>query len=255
MNLRYVTELTKMKKTFIDPLLYPFYTTSPQPDTSLGAFLNYDEYLRSRTSETFENLPITSRFLVSPVAGRSTTPAPPSTKSEGTPYPEISGGDVEDDLAEHNHPHSSYNTTANQSGRSGGSLSHPRHSFPPRMTDPAESTQSLVRQTLITDDGLSTKGIIQTQGPKVLRKAHKNSNFEPAPVPGVVPPRQLPDDLRICLEVIESDLLEGHVRLSEALKNRYEEQYPLVRSLSDVFISNVCSFVAVCLSSLIRFYY
>ena len=54
---------------------------------------------------------------------------------------------------------------------------------------------------------------------------------------------QLPEDLRICLEVIENDLLEGHVRLSEALKKRYEEQYPLVRSLADVFVSSVCCFI------------
>jgi hypothetical protein len=81
----------------------------------------------------------------------------------------------------------------------------------------------------------------------VLRKTLKNSTSEPVTVPGAIPPRQLPEDLRICLEVIENDLLEGHVRLSEALKKRYEEQYPLVRSLADVFVSSVCSFIFVCL--------
>ena len=56
---------------------------------------------------------------------------------------------------------------------------------------------------------------------------------------------QLPEDLWICLEVIENDLLEGHVRLSEALKKRYEEQYPLVRSLAEVFVNSVCCFIVV----------
>ena len=56
---------------------------------------------------------------------------------------------------------------------------------------------------------------------------------------------QLPEDLRVCLEVIENDLLESHVRLSEALKKRYDEQYPLVRSLADIFVRNVCYFVVV----------
>ena len=109
------------------------------------------------------------------------------------------------------------------------------------MTNPTDSTQSLGRQSFIADSGLSTKGTIQTQTTKALRKGSKIST--PEPVPGAIPPRQLPEDLRICLEVIENDLLEGHVRLSEALKKRYEEQYPLVRSLADVFVSSVCFFL------------
>ncbi|KAH9934622.1 uncharacterized protein B0H18DRAFT_951242 [Fomitopsis serialis] len=42
-----------------------------------------------------------------------------------------------------------------------------------------------------------------------------------------------------CLEVIEGGILDGHMKLSESLRKRYEEQYPLVRSLADVFVSNV----------------
>jgi len=243
MNLRYVIELAKMKETLIDPLL--------RSDTSPESFKDYDEYLRSRSSESLETFPIASRFLVSPAAG-------PSIKCEETPHPEISDDDVDDDLAKgfseqlakHNHPRSPYNTTANRSYKNGRvpRPSHSHHSLPPplRVTDPAESTQSLGRQSLIADGGLSTQGTIQTQGTRVLRKAHKNSISEPVPVPGAIPPRQLPEDLRICLEVIENDLLEGHIRLSEALKKRYEEQYPLVRSLADVFVGDVRSFVLVC---------
>ena len=271
MTLRYVNELAKMKETFIDPLLHPFSTstsplpTSPQPGTSLGDFKDYDEYLRTRRSESLEHLPIASRFLSSPVGGRSATPAPQPTKREETPPPGISDDDVDDDpakglpskqTAKHSHPRSPYNTGANRSGRNGEvpfpSRSH--HSLPPplRVTNPTDSTQSLGRQSFIADSGLSTKGTIQTQTTKALRKGSKIST--PEPVPGAIPPRQLPEDLRICLEVIENDLLEGHVRLSEALKKRYEEQYPLVRSLADVFVSSVCSFVVACLSSLNRFY-
>lgn len=265
MNLRYVTELARMKETFIDPLLHPYSSTSasphpstPHPGTSLGDFKDYDEYLRTRPSESLERLPIASRFLSSPVAGRSTTPAPQSTKREETPHPEISDDEVDDDLAKGfsskqnsklNHPRSPYNTTANRSGRN-GEVPFPSHSHqslppPPRVTNPTDSTQSLGRQSLIADGGVSTKGTIQTQGTRVLRKPTKNSTAEHVAIPGAIPPHQLPDDLRVCLEVIENDLLEGHVRLSEALKKRYEEQYPLVRSLADVFVSSVCSFVFV----------
>lgn len=45
----------------------------------------------------------------------------------------------------------------------------------------------------------------------------------------------LPTSLRITLEAISNGLLQGHQLLSEALKQRYEEQWPLVRSLADVF--------------------
>lgn len=255
-----------MKETFIDPLLHPFSATStsphpgtPYPGTSLGDFKDYDEYLRTRTSESLEHLPIASRFLSSPVGGRSTTPAPPPTKREETPHPEISDDDVEDDIArgysskqntKHSHPRSPYNTTANRSGRNGEVPfpSHSQHSLPPppRLTNPTDSTQSLGRQSFAADSGLSMKGTIQSQGTRFFRKAPKNPTSEPVAIPGAIPPRQLPEDLRICLEVIENDLLESHVRMSEALKKRYEEQYPLVRSLADVFVSSVCLSVVVC---------
>lgn len=58
-----------------------------------------------------------------------------------------------------------------------------------------------------------------------------------------VPPHVLPDDLRRCLEVIENGIVNGHFLLSEGLRKRYEEQYPLVRSLADVFVSHVSSLV------------
>ena len=54
-----------------------------------------------------------------------------------------------------------------------------------------------------------------------------------------VTPNQLPDDLRQCLEVIEDGILVGHLKLSKAFRKRYDEQYPLVRSLADVFVANV----------------
>ena len=122
------------------------------------------------------------------------------------------------------------------------------------MTNHADPTQSPGHQALIVDGGLSTKGAIQTQGTRVLRETHKNPISNPALVLGAIHPRQIPEDLRRCLEVIEYDLLEGHVRLSEALKKRYEEQYPLVRSLADVLVGSVRSFVGIFLSSLNRFY-
>ena len=75
----------------------------------------------------------------------------------------------------------------------------------------------------------------------MLRK-FKKSQTKPDDVfgPGfAIAPHLLPEDLRICLEVVDGGVLEGHRKLSEALRKRYEEQYPLVRSLADVFVANV----------------
>jgi hypothetical protein len=73
----------------------------------------------------------------------------------------------------------------------------------------------------------------------MLRK-FKKSQTKPDDIFGAaIPPHLLPEDLRICLEVVDGGVLEGHRKLSEALRKRYEEQYPLVRSLADVFVANV----------------
>ncbi|KAF8502865.1 hypothetical protein F5888DRAFT_1121837 [Russula emetica] len=45
---------------------------------------------------------------------------------------------------------------------------------------------------------------------------------------------QLPDELRRCPESIRG-ILADHLKLVEALRKRYDEQYPLVRSLVDIF--------------------
>lgn len=54
-------------------------------------------------------------------------------------------------------------------------------------------------------------------------------------------PVTLPDDLEQVLTVISSGILEGHMKLVTALRKRYDEQFPLVRSLADVFTSHVSS--------------
>ena len=55
---------------------------------------------------------------------------------------------------------------------------------------------------------------------------------------GGIAPHQLPDDLRRCLESIEG-ILADHLKLVKTLRKRYDEQYPLVRSLTDIFLANV----------------
>lgn len=52
---------------------------------------------------------------------------------------------------------------------------------------------------------------------------------------------ELPEDLALVLKAINSGILEGHLKLTAALRRRYDDQYPLVRSLADVFIAHVSS--------------
>ena len=52
----------------------------------------------------------------------------------------------------------------------------------------------------------------------------------------------LPEELETVLKVLAGGILEGHVKLAAALKKRYDNQYPLVRSLADVFTAHVGPF-------------
>jgi hypothetical protein len=52
-------------------------------------------------------------------------------------------------------------------------------------------------------------------------------------------PIVLPEELEKVLAVLSGGILEGHIKLAAALKKRYDNQYPLVRSLADVFTAHV----------------
>jgi hypothetical protein len=52
-------------------------------------------------------------------------------------------------------------------------------------------------------------------------------------------PPELPEDLKIILDVLGHGVLDGHLNLADQLRKRYDDQYPLVRSLTDIFIANV----------------
>ena len=174
--------------------------------------------------------------------------------------------------AKFSHPRSPYNTTgvrsgaannnSNNNGNNGNEkapLPFPTRSHnslpPPARMAPQTSTASLGRQSIVglpiererevsyaptmaTDRRTERSAV--TSSSKVLRKLKRNASSMMDPVlTDAVAPHQLPEDLRICLEVLEDGIYNGHVALSDGLRKRYEEQYPLVRSLADVFVSNV----------------
>ncbi|KAF8654241.1 hypothetical protein AX16_003762 [Volvariella volvacea WC 439] len=263
---RYVQELAKMKDTFIDPLLHPFSTV---PVTPLASTPNLDyEYYRPDT-------PVESNDHLPPIAARFMSPTPTSPTPGSGPassrkdIPTIDGEYLESDEDEfddqvgkgyssrqsnfkHTHPRSPYRSAATR-GRSNGPTvpfpSRSQHSLPPGRNNPMNaSTQSLGRQST-TMESPRERNYSQghasmpdrkdsSQKPAMLRKLKKSLTSGDNVLGDAIAPHQLPEDLRICLEVIDSGVFEGHKRLSEALKKRYDDQFPLVRSLADVFVSN-----------------
>lgn len=266
-----------MKETFIEPLLHPY---ALPPPTSPSPY-DYDEYASPHPRvdtphDSADVLPIAARFM-SPIGFRSdgTSGVTPETKSLAPTTPNIddeSGeSEMEDDhlpglqsnranvSAKHSHPRSPYRAGSASAGKiskvreSVPFPSRSHGSLPPiqRVNQVNASSQSLGRQTghererererdkdRERKDSAKTTPTVHS---RLLRKA-KRSQTQPDGLHPPVPPHLLPEDLRICLEVIESGVLDGHVKLSEGLRKRYEEQYPLVRSLADVFVSNVCNY-------------
>lgn len=238
---RYVTELIKMKETFLIPLLHPYAGSLDLSSTTLQRECDDISLLKSPV-DSLEHLPIASRFL---------TP-------EFCDY-----GDFEGDEGE-------AGTTLHAS-REGGrgdlfcemdpreplALRKPRDSFlslfgshrsssPSLREGSAASTKSLDRRVLggpspTEKDRGRGRNVTFTDSSvqRVQQKSKETFTKADLIVNGGVAPHQIPDDLRRCLEVIEDSILPGHKKLSKCLWNRYNEQFPLVRSLADIFLCNV----------------
>ncbi|KAI5122062.1 hypothetical protein M0805_006046 [Coniferiporia weirii] len=282
---RYVNELTKLRETFIEPLLHPY----ASPPTCSPTPIDHDEYYVRGGSprESFDHLPIATRFL-SPTPGlRPETPATGNNAVHGTAAakestPNIDGDslDTDDEEAQDqvgrgygggtgaggtnqrwggassalaaaveklNHPRSPYNTTAQHSKQNRAALPFPTRSHqslpPPPRAQQQGSAVSLGRQSVYDarEREVSYAPTQQTEkstSSRVLKKLRRNTAQPDTLISDSVAPNQLPEDLRKCLEVLEGGIFNGHVSLSEGLRKRYEEQYPLVRSLADVFVSN-----------------
>ena len=77
---------------------------------------------------------------------------------------------------------------------------------------------------------------LKRASPSPPRELHKPKSAVPE---SVLAPPTLPDDLNVVLEVVGDQLLPLHDALSLRLRERYTEQYPLVRNLADVFAEAV----------------
>ncbi|KAF8628343.1 hypothetical protein AX15_003884 [Amanita polypyramis BW_CC] len=257
---RYVQELTKMKETFIDPLLHPFSANIKSPPSSPTP--NPEYMFRSDS-------PVESLDLLPPIAARFMSPTPTFTVSPSSAppgrYKDMSGVDSaesmesEDDEADGqlgkgyagkhtdaSHPLSPYRAAT---PRGQGAVPFPtrsHQSLPPsaRVNQMSASTTSLGRQSTIVEkekerERKHSQGHPEAPLPHksgMLKKFRKSQTAPGDILGGTIAPHQLPEDFRICLEVIDSGVLDGHKKLCDALRKRYEDQFPLVRSLADVFV-------------------
>jgi len=234
-----------MKDTFIDPLLHPFSTSTATASST--PHVDYDYYHAEFPTEQGDpdHLP--------PIAARFMSPTP---NIDGESLETDEDHDVDDrpptahgtqnTASKLDHPRSPYHATRSRTnGRSNGAVSVPfpsrsHMSLPPTpRAQMSASAHSLGRQSTIVEEGRERK-LSQGEKAGAWRKFKKSQPSPPVTIFGDhLAPHQLPEDLRICLEVVDSGVLDGHKRLSDALRKRHDDQFPLVRSLADVFVANV----------------
>jgi hypothetical protein len=240
----YVAELLKMRETFINPLLHPHVNSSP------FILVERDNMSQVETLvDSLENLPIASRFLPPPAAGSDDS------------------GDNNDDAgttshASHQEGQANLESVLEGDPREPLDSRTPRNSFVTIFLSRLSLRRSRTRPTCNTTptSSLGRKHSVELSSAVKDQDRDRMSTSTDPTIPGMqqkcketftktdvtanggVSPHQLPDDLRQCLEGIEG-ILGNHLKLIKVLRKRYNEQYPLVRSLADVFVDNVRSLI------------
>ncbi|KAG9094234.1 hypothetical protein FS749_012850 [Ceratobasidium sp. UAMH 11750] len=261
---RYVGEIIKLKETFIDPLLHPF---APAPSlyhqAETTTILDDDRTSLRRAAspaESLDHLPIAARFISgTPVPGQSsgsththqTRAETPRSKSHAPTIGDADSYDSDDEDKFGGNPRrrgtpsggrSPYGTAA-QRRTGSGKVPVPfparsQQSLPPHSRA-AASTHSLGRQSVAGGEPIEANRSGAVSALKRFQRRVASGTPRGDSISGVgVTAQQLPEDLRICLEVLEEVILPGHLTLREGLQKRYEEQYPLVRSLADIFVAH-----------------
>ena len=238
---RYVAELLKLRETFITPLLHPHVDSSP------FVLVERDNMSQVETLvDSLEQLPIASRFLPSPTAGSDDSGDNNANARTTSHAPHQEGQANLDSVLERDPREPLESRTPRNSfvtiflSRLSLRRSHTRPNHKKAPTTASLSRRHSVEPSSTVNDqdqdrmSASTDPIIP-----VTQQKCKDTFTKPDPASyGSVSPNLLPDDLRLCLEGIEG-ILGNHLKLIKVLRKRYNEQYPLVRSLADVFMDNV----------------
>ena len=200
--------------------------------------------------DSLEHLPIASRFLSPPAYGSDDSDYSEEGKGKGkagtTFHVPCQGSRADLFFIPEHDPRSPLSSRKPRDSFVSLSRSHQSLRLPSRRKRSAVSTASLDRRFFVVysptekDQDRSHKFAFTNSTARGLQQKSRESFTKPDLIAnGGVAPHQIPDDLRQCLEVIEDSIITGHIKLGECLRKRYNEQYPLVRSLADVFVANV----------------
>ncbi|SPO25108.1 uncharacterized protein UTRI_02791_B [Ustilago trichophora] len=254
---RYVTELEKAKEIYIDALIHPEHfdpervlppaptltTTSPidapgsrdWSPTPQSALLSHGSSLADSSSlmtgipaNSNGDLPIAARFMSSVSAGKGSTTNAASRREQSQWDAHHAAG-----------VRSPYSV-----GIANVSTSDNSTARPGLAPNPMDATYGLglgLGTTATRDRSAAAymnvpvafKGKGKASKAQKLRSLARKTNSDADPLRLSVP---LPPSLREVLIAMSEGLVEAHGLLSDALKARYEEQWPLVRSLADVFM-------------------
>lgn len=244
---RYVQELEKTKEFFLDLLLHPHRFSPPgSPGGVHAATLATLEGRGNKKGRKETTTPSTVRPLTSPsqvtvsndlpIASRFLSASSGLRESGEVPYGSIDAAAISHAAAQKNlGPQSPYSTglgvsstSAIRPRSSGGSTNNNQQSHPTKKGHIKDKSAG-------SKDDSTAKRWSQRRSKGLSGNSFSSSQIGYDLTNGQGLAITLPPPLRAVLEVIDNGILEGHVLLSEALRIRYEEQWPLVRSLADVF--------------------
>ncbi|KAK6907462.1 hypothetical protein I203_101456 [Kwoniella mangroviensis CBS 8507] len=258
---RYVQDLIKFNETFCKSLL-PLSANSPHldlydPTPSIITRTMSPSSPALSGNESFVNLPIAARYSSTTPrysgerypSDSSTSTAPPMTPNDES----IARGNLNLNL--NGPPPSSaarmnaYNILTNGRPNTGLGLTNKasisslngkkghHNSLPPPSSSRQHSNSS--QSDLKTNDNrLSYHPGIHNKLHKASSRISSGGSIGPSSATASGTHVKLPEDLEKVLTVLSGGILDGHIKLSNALKKRYENQYPLVRSLADVFTAH-----------------
>ncbi|KAJ9102276.1 hypothetical protein QFC19_004824 [Naganishia cerealis] len=275
---RYVLDLIKMKETFIDKLiplpaddrvsLLPdrlSKTRSRQSESSSSLISPRQEFSKlgsrsvsysSASGENLDHLPIAAHFA----ASRSATPMGGAQHGSGNDQPSspprFKHTEEEDLDATIRIKRTYHHLSRGQSAAK--ELDEPidyniraHKSLPPLPLPPPPLHTRIYpaareRMSLRPPSGqaLTSRDSAQSLSPPDQPSRRFSANRKSASALSLPPATanfhsiHLPEDLQIVLRVIRDSILKGHIALSDALRKRYDDQYPLVRGLADIFIEH-----------------
>ncbi|OAV87424.1 hypothetical protein, variant [Puccinia triticina 1-1 BBBD Race 1] len=257
---RYVSELVSLRNNYITPILYPMIApillTPPATNTQSNFFKSYSSV--SSSSPTTLTPPTTaSDFL--PIAAqfvRSSSRCSRNTSNHSQDHlPDMESEDSHSFPVQSAAPITSPDPTRTLSPSEKNGPNHNRLSFNTRFgirskrasqpdLDPNVQALSNYNQSSSSVPHMNFKGASTLRGirhylrppnpPNKLHKAHQDTiqqaltnhaNFE----------YLLPESLRIIFNIVNDGMFRGHEDLSVQLKEKYLEQFPLVRDLTSVW--------------------